>query len=262
MNQTADGALAASILAENQYGGIARGQRSSLSAKAAHDRRSPNEISSRDRFVRRRRSVMSGSRLSSLAKRCRLMTPSNAGLSTGLNRQSLAPRRIASCCLGVSSGSQFRITGSSGQMRRSQRKKCSPSTSPRGTSNITSTGATPDSTDSIAPHPLVALSIPQEFACPIEEIGPKTADSRLTTSNRMVGVELASTIVFFLTARKGGHGSEKSRSVRRRILPDARSETFELHPVISLTHLLRCEKREFLPHHSTLHFELEHVVQF
>ena len=44
MNQTADGALAASILAENQYGGIARGQRSSLSAKAAHDRASPNEI--------------------------------------------------------------------------------------------------------------------------------------------------------------------------------------------------------------------------
>jgi hypothetical protein len=54
----------------------------------------------------------------------------------------------------------------------------------------------PASTRSIAPHPLVALSICQEFVSAIETSGASRVDPWLTTNSRAVVLDLSFTVLF------------------------------------------------------------------
>src|SRR5579863_405117 len=85
------------------------------------------------------------------------------------------------------------MMGSSGRSRRSHRKICRLSESPRGKSNRSRSGAAPDCTRSMASQPLLAVSRCQELDSPIDHRGRKKADSRLTTSRRVVSIAFSAT---------------------------------------------------------------------
>src|SRR5580698_9013879 len=109
------------------------------------------------------------------------------------------------------------MIGKFGRSRRSHRKICRLSASPRGRSKRSRSGVTPAWTYSNASQPLPTVSSCQELDSPIDQSERTTVGSLLTTRRRTASIAFSITGLKFLWDMPRERENVRIRAVRRRI---------------------------------------------